>query len=66
MGVYIEHMKLPEHCRECRFSAREMPNLYCSFDGILIKQGVIRYDQARIGVKKPEWCPLVEVEHGKA
>lgn len=65
MGVYIEHMKIPERCTVCRFSDKQSADIYCMFDGILTQKGVIKMGQASIKGDKPEWCPLVEVEHGK-
>lgn len=58
MSVLIKGMKMPEKCGLCDLFHAESP-MHCT---------VVKGHKtvgAPYGMPRPDWCPLVEVKHGK-
>ena len=58
MGLYIKGMRMPENCGLCDLFHAESP-MHCT---------VVKGHKtvgAPYGMPRPDWCPLVEVKHGK-
>ena len=69
MSVLVMGMAMPSECEYCGFCRyyRENGNVWCNAKNKLLKKGWINSDFTHLDVKKPEWCPLVEVPtpHGR-
>ena len=76
MGVYIKGMKMPETCGKCKLNFLTDDYVCCSITDRIPKI-VGKYANSKTdldyrlksieSVKRPEWCPLVEVKepHGR-
>ena len=63
MGVYIKGMKMPKECEYCGFCRfyPENGNVWCNAKNIILKTKWKEPNWTHLDVKRPEWCPLVEV-----
>lgn len=63
MSVLVTGMAMPSECEYCGFCRyyRENGNVWCNAKNKLLKERWINPDWTHLDVKKPEWCPLVEV-----
>ena len=69
MSVIIKGMKMPsecEYCGLCRYYP-ENGNVWCNAKNRLLKQRWKNPNWTHLDVKKPDWCPLVELpeKHGR-
>lgn len=69
MSVLVRDMAMPSECEYCGF-CRYYPqngNVWCNAKNKLLKERWINPNWTHLDVKKPEWCPLVEVPtpHGR-
>lgn len=68
MSVLIKDMEIPsecEYCGLCRYY-RENGNVWCNATNRLLKQNWKNPDWTHLDVKRPDWCPLVEIPlHGR-
>lgn len=58
MSVLVKNMKMPKDCEHCRFCGIDVES------GCWIKKNwIIR----KVGVGRPDWCPLIEIPtpHGR-
>lgn len=63
MGVYVKGMKMPKECEYCGFCRfyPENGNVWCNAKNIILKTKWKEPNWTHLDVKRPEWCPLVEV-----
>ena len=64
MAVLIKGVMMPtecEYCGLCRYYP-ENGNVWCNAKNRLLKQGWKDARWTHLDVKRPEWCPLVEVK----
>ena len=77
MGVYVKGMEMPESCGECKMHFLSFDSNVCCQITDRIPKIVARFHDSKIdldarkksimSVKRPEWCPLVDVPkpHGR-
>lgn len=69
MGVYVKGMEMPKECEYCGFCRfyPENGNVWCNAKNIILKTKWKEPNWTHLDVKRPEWCPLVEVPetHGR-
>lgn len=69
MSVIVKGMELPSECEYCGF-CRYYPSdgsVWCNATNKLLKMNWENPDWTHLDVKRPEWCPLVELpeRHGR-
>lgn len=66
MSVIVKGMAMPSECEYCGF-CRYYPsngNVWCNATNKLLKMNWENPDWTHLDVKRPDWCPLVELpEH---
>lgn len=68
-SVLIKGMEMPsecEYCGLCRYYP-ENGNVWCNGKNKLLKQGWKEAHWTHLDVKRPDWCPLIELpeKHGR-
>lgn len=69
MSVVVNTMNMPiecEYCGFCRFY-RENGRVWCNAKNRILKYKWDNPDFTYLNVKRPDWCPLIELpsEHGR-
>ena len=69
MSVIVKGMVMPSECEYCGFCRyyHENGNVWCNAKNRLLKQRWKEPHWTHLDVKRPEWCPLIELpeKHGR-
>ena len=69
MSVIVKGMKVPSECEYCGFCRyyHENGRVWCNAKNRLLKQRWKEPHWTHLDVKRPEWCPLIELpeKHGR-
>jgi len=69
MSVIVKGMKVPSECEYCGFCRyyNENGNVWCNATNRLLKRQWKEPHWTYLDVKRPEWCPLIELpeKHGR-
>lgn len=66
MSILIKDMDMPsecEYCPLCRYYP-ENKRVWCNGTNRILKKVWENPNRTHLGVKKPAWCPLVEIPKG--
>ena len=69
MSVIVKGMKMPSECEYCEFCRYYPDNksVWCNATNKLLKRHWKNPNWTHLDVKRPDWCPLVELppKHGR-